>query len=110
MSELLYGGKTMDYIAGITPWHLHGVLCLPRDEHGRLRRSDPDLPPWVKVDQNGRRIIDAKSRTTLEQAFKRVNQNRGMSTEQVDEAWAKYRADNPNMGRGGGRKKSKRKR
>lgn len=104
MSELLYAGKTLTEIAGYTPW-VRMALFAPRDKHGRLRREDKGLPEGVEVDDNGYRVVGEGSskRTTMAQAIKRAWRRHGMTKQQVEEAWARYKEANPDMGRGGSR-------
>ena len=100
VSELLHNGWRVCDIADLTPY-VRMCLFLPRDKHGRLKRRDESLPPWVHVDDDGFRVIGPGSRKSFERVFKEINLERGLSKERVEEGWAKYREANPKMGRGG---------
>ncbi len=105
VSELFQANWRMADIASLTPW-IRRALFLPRDKYGRLKREDPDLPPGVEVDDDGKRVIKGK-RATLAQVFKQVNLERGLSLDQIKDAWAKFREQNPDMGKGGKRERRK---
>lgn len=95
---MFQAGWKLAEIAGLTPWSRH-ALFLPRNQHGQLILDDEDerLPDHVKVDASGRRVISGK-RVSLEQAFRKVNEERGLTKAQIDQAWAKYAEENPKMG------------
>lgn len=98
MSDLLYAGKTLSEVAGYTQWQRMGVIYLRRNKYGRLIRRNDDLPPEIGVDENGMRILTGKP-ISMETAFRRVNRKRGLSKQQIDAAWQKYKDDNPKMGK-----------
>ena len=93
VSELLYGGKSMLEIAGYTPYVLRDVLGLRRDDGGRLVRGS-GLPPWVKVDAQGHRVIAGKP-MTYAAMYAQVRKNRGATDEEVAAQWQHYVLDNP---------------
>lgn len=86
------------------------VLYIPRDNTGKIIRKRTDLPEGVLVDANGMRVLSNKKPITLKEAFRKINRKRGLSKEQVEEAWRKYEADNPRMGRSDVSPKSRMKR
>ena len=100
VSDLLYHGKTLDEISAYTPWFRKHVLYLPRNKMGERITEDEGLPAWVKVDRHGRRIIDPGSRVSLKEAMRRVNRDRGLSEEKIDEAVKDFEERNPKMGLG----------
>lgn len=108
VSELFQAGWRLADIAGLTPWSRH-ALFMPRNQHGQLilDGADEELPEHVKVDSSGRRVIAGK-RVSLQQAFRKINQERGLTEQQINEAWAKYVGENPMMvGSGKGKKKER---
>lgn len=107
VSDLIYSGKTLEEIAGYTPTLRAHVLYLPRDHQGRLKRIDPDLPPWLKVDDDGMRIPSGKRMSFKEMFFKRCRKQ-GKTKAEAEVAWKQYQDDNPKMGRGGPLDKDKR--
>lgn len=97
--ELLYAGKTRKEIAGYDDLFLRYVLCRPRDETGRLRRHNPELPRWVteNLDANGHwRIKNAKPFSAM---MRQLMEHQGLDEEQRQVAWERWRAENPNFGK-----------
>jgi hypothetical protein len=96
---LSYAGKSLAEIAGYDPWQWRDVLTRARDEQGRLVRGEK-LPPWVHVDSEGMRVI--KKPVAFETVYKDLRTKLGgMTAEEAEEDWQKWRAVNPKFGVGG---------
>lgn len=93
VSELLYAGKTLQEIAGYDNYQLLWVLFRKRDKYGRLIRVDSELPPWVKVDANGMRVVG--KRVSFGAMYKQVKRTQGLSKEEADKKWKDYLETNP---------------
>jgi hypothetical protein len=95
---LLYAGKTLAEVAGYDDSQLSRVIFRRRDGHGALVRGDT-LPPWVHVDSNGMRVV--KDPRPFAEVFRRVKKWQGLEKEQAEQAWKKWRGENPKYGVGG---------
>ncbi len=101
MSELLYAGKTMVEIAGWDDCQMRWVVCRKRDKSGRLVRRDPSLPDWVETDERGMRVVT--NPVPYSTMFRQVMRGRGLTDREAAVAWAAWRTENPQFGRGGER-------
>lgn len=99
ISELVFAGKSLEEIAGYDPWQWRDVLTRARDSQGKIIRGEK-LPPWVHVDSDGMRVI--RKPVAYETMFKSVRTKlAGMTPEEAERDWERWRAMNPKFGVGG---------
>jgi hypothetical protein len=95
VSQLLYAGKLRREVAGYSSRFIRDVLGLERDSAGQLIRRNNGLPPWVKVDSRGQRIIPQGKVVELEIALKQAWKQQGKN---YDELWDAFLKQNPRFG------------
>ncbi len=98
VSEMLYGGKTLDEIASYDDWQLANVVCRKRDKWGKLlgTATGPDgeeLPPWVHVDEHGQRVVN--NPTSFGKMFQSAKKAQGLKDWEATRAWHAYSDENP---------------
>lgn len=100
---MLYAGKTLKEIAGYDDAFMRWVLCRSRDECGKLRKCDPNLPWWVRenVDGDGKWKINPKYVRPFSVAFDQAMKRQGKDERERRIAWAEWKRDNPKYGKGG---------
>jgi hypothetical protein len=95
VSELLYVGRTIKEIASFTTTQTLDLVCRARDDQGRLIRAFDALPPGVKVDHRGMRVVE--HRVPFTHTFRQVLLNQGVPEEEIEKRWQEFVAANPDM-------------
>lgn len=101
MCELLYAGKTRSEIAGYDDVFMRWVLCRQRDENGSLVRVPDGLPSWVMKHLDSKGHWNIKNPQPYGKMFHQVMKQQGLTEEQREEAWKRWKRDNPGYGKGG---------
>lgn len=96
VSELLYASKSLQEIAGYDTYQILKVVARKRDKYGRLVRraeGEEELPDWVKVDEDGMRIVE--NPVPFSKTFRQVKEYQGLDEIGTEKAWQEYLCDNP---------------
>jgi hypothetical protein len=90
-SELMYAGKTLEEIAGLSTVQITWVLCRRRDQYGRLIRAN-GLPEHVlrTMDAEGKRVVSGNKTRPYKSIFMRTWQRRGDTEQQAEARWDEY--------------------
>lgn len=78
------------------------VLCRERDEDGRLLRTDPDLPWWVRQNLDGKGHWRIRNPCSLRVAYLQILEQNGFTPAEQVAAWQAWKQQNPGYGEADG--------